>query len=212
MNIIVKNKVKEFGKLYDKMPKYRKYIILGSIFLAILTILAQILMFSSIDKHNQLSEKFKTLHDQNADLLKQKTEITLKNSYKSEKSLLKQKSELLKDIENILRENKNSNYIPSENVPNLIEKIIGEVNQLQVISFRNTPVSESKTESNNILIEHNFSIKVSGSFQNIYDFLSKLEGIKGINISTVDIEKTNGVINANFNFYVLNTNKNILNF
>jgi hypothetical protein len=199
------------------MPKSRKMILLGGIFIGISFVLMGTFMFPSVDKFKASSENFEGLQSQQASALKEKESIILKNAYKTEKSLIKQKTDILADIDKMLKNNKNSNYIPSEDVSKLIESIVGNVGQVKIIAFRNIPNADSSPSNganNSVLIKHNFNIKIQGSFQGVYDVLTSLEKIKGINISTVEVEKSkedNGV-SANFNFYVVNTNKNILNF
>lgn len=217
MKALLKIKLREFNKSYENMPKYRKMILLGGIFVGISFILMETFMLPSIDKYTAFSEKRESLQAQKANSLKEKESIILKNAYKTEKSLLKQKSDILADIDKMLKNNDESNYIPSEEVPKLIENVVMNIGQVKVVAFRNIPGNNAGANANNnasVLIKHNFNIKMQGSFQGTYDVLSSLEKIKGINVSMVEIEKDKegAGVSANFNFYVVNTNKNILNF
>lgn len=216
---LVKNKLREFNKTYEHMEKSRKMILLGGIFVGVSVILMQTFMFPSVDKNAAAIEKVEGLESQKTNITKDKEMLLLKNAYKTEKSLLKQKSDLLHDIDTLLKSNEKSNYIPSDEVPQLIEKVVRNVGQVKIVSFNNIPNAASNNTENksSILIKHNFNMKISGSFQGMYDVLTSLEQIKGINISMVEVEvkkekESGDSISTNFNFYVMNTNKNILNF
>jgi len=218
MNAILKVKFKEFNKVYEKMTKPRRILVLSSIFVGISVLIMGTLMFPSLDKFKESKENLEVLTNEKNQLIKEKDAALLQKAYKSEKSLLKQKNDLLVEIDKMLKENKDSNYIPPENVPKLLESIIKNINQVKIISLKNipnapsNPAINSETSTSDILIKHNFNIKVSGSFQGIYDVLSNLEKIKGINMTLVDIQKLDTGLEANFNIYVINTNKDILNF
>lgn len=217
MNAILKTKLKEFNKTYEKMTKPRKKLFLGSLFIGISVLMMGTMMFPSLDKYKEAKESSEEVIKERDRLVKAKEAALLQKAYRSEKSLLKQKTDLLVEIDKMLKDNKNSNYIPPEDVPKLIENIIKNINQVKIVSLKNNPNISSSSDNaensnSNILIKHNFNIKVSGSFQGIYDVLSNLEEIKGINMTLVDIEKLDTGLEATFNIYVMNTNKDILNF
>jgi hypothetical protein len=215
MKNIFKTKLKDFNKKYEKMPKPRKVILLSGIFVGFSVLMMGALIFPSLDKYKESSENYELLQKEKLAISKEKEEAVLKKAYKSEPSLLKQKKDLLVEIDKMLKNNKNGNYIAPEDVPKLIENIVKNINQVKVVSFRNIPnASSANTEENqsNVLVKHYFKVEVNGTFQGIYDVLSNLEKISGINISMVEIKKVNNGVDATFNFYVINTNKNILNF
>lgn len=214
MNAMLKIKLKEFNKKYEKMPKHRQMMLLGGIFVGMSFLMMGSLLFPSLDKYKEVSKNYEVLKQEKVKLLKDKEDALLKKAYKSEPSLLKQKNDMLVEIDKLLKSNRDGNYISPENVPKLIENIIKNIHQVKTVSFRNTPnvSSTSPNQNADVLVKHKFKLEVSGTFQGIYDVLSNLEGIKGINISMVEIKKMDNGLNATFNFYVINTNTNILNF
>jgi hypothetical protein len=214
MSAMLKAKLKEFNKKYEKMPKSRQMMLLGGIFVGFSFLMMGSLLFPSLDKYTEVSANYEVLKQEKATLLKEKEDALLKKAYKSEPSLLKQKNDVLVEIDKLLKANRDGNYIPPENVPKLIENIVKNINQVKTISFRNNPNSSSATPNQNadVLVKHQFRLEVSGTFQGIYDVLGNLERIKGINVSMVEIKKVENGLNATFNFYVINTNTNILNF
>lgn len=215
MKAILKTKLKDFNKKYGKMAKPRKVVLLSGIFIGFSALIMGALLFPSLDKYKESSENYELLQKEKIALLKEKEEVLLKKAYKSEPSLLKQKKDLLVEIDRILKTNKDGNYIAPEDVPKLIENIVKNINQVKIVSFKNIPnASTTNKEENqsNVLVKHHFKVEVNGTFQGIYDVLNNLEKINGINISMVEIKKVNNGVDATFNFYVINTNKNILNF
>jgi hypothetical protein len=214
MSAMLKAKLKEFNKKYEKMPKSRQMMLLGGIFVGFSFLMMGSLLFPSLDKYTEVSANYEVLKQEKATLLKEKEDALLKKAYKSEPSLLKQKNDVLVEIDKLLKANRDGNYIPPENVPKLIENIVKNIHQVKTVSFSNIPNSSSPTPNQNadVLVKHQFRLEVSGTFQGIYDVLGNLERIKGINVSMVEIKKVENGLNATFNFYVINTNTNILNF
>ncbi|NCQ51588.1 hypothetical protein GW796_06785 [archaeon] len=209
---MLKIKINEFSIIYEKMLSYRKKLILFGIFIAIIIGLAEILMFKSMDSYSKVSKEQILVIEQKTSLIKEDSEIQLKNSLKSKNALLKKKDELLKEIDDLLNTDKNKKYIPSESVPKLIETIVNSTSELTMESFQNLP-KVSQQESQSVLVKHFFKLTVKGEFQSIYNLLVKLEGISGLHIYIVDISKQeNKGIVGNFEFYVINTNASILSF
>jgi len=118
------------------------------------------------------------------------------------------------EIESLLEKDSSKNYLPSNSVGTMINEVVSKVSQVKMISFGNIPsgsVGEKKDQD--IIIRHDFVLKVEGSFQGTYELIANLEELKGISLDLVSMEKNkDGVLATKINFYVLNTNKNILNF
>lgn len=215
MSAMLKTKLKEFNKKYEKMPNPRKMAVLGGIFIGVSTLIMSALLFPSLDRYKEVTESYEELNKSKIQLAKDKEEALLKKAYKSEPSLLKQKNDILVEIDKMLKSSEDGNYISPEDVPKLIENIVKNINQVKTVSFKNFPNSSPtnvETGNADVLVKHKFRIEVNGTFQGIYDVLGKLEGIKGINVSMVEIKKVENNLNATFDFYVINTNTNILNF
>ena len=216
MKSLLRSKFNQFNRFYDKLSRNRQMLILAAIFLLSFLWLLNTFLLGSLDRYKVTQDKFDEVNTQKTSALKERDALLLKNAYSSEKNMLKQKKDLLIEIEYLLKSTKNSNYIPSENVASLIQKVVSSVKQVRVVSFKNVLGNipgQAKEVNSSVLIKHNFNIRVTGDFQGIYELLISLEKLHGINISIVEIIKEdNGSITASFDFYVLNTNKNILNF
>lgn len=212
MKAFIKLKLREINKSYEKMEKSRKAVLLFGIFSALSLMLTETFMFSSLDSYNKNKDVFAKLEIEKENLEKEKQTIMLKNAYKTEKSLLRKKEDLVKEIGELLK-NDNGNYIVSEKVTELIGKIVEKTEELKMVSFSNIPSSKPEEKNIDVLIRHNFNLKVKGSFQGTYDLLNHLNQIGGLHISSINIEKlTEGVVSTSLELYVINTNKDILNF
>lgn len=214
MKELFQSKLNEFRKAYDGMPKSKKGLIIGSIYLASIVIILEIFLLQSLDSYKTAVERIEKLEGQKATFLKERNAILLQNSYKTDASLLKKKIELLKEIEQLMK--LNENYISSHKVGQLIEKVVGSINKVSIVSFQNLPedsLAKEDVDISSVLVQHNFNLRINGSFQGIYELLIRLETIKGINVSVVEIVKEKeGELIASISFYVVNTDKNILNF
>lgn len=208
----VKNKIYLFNFIYEKMSNFRKKILMISVFLILSLMLTETLFFKSLDKYKLVTEEINHINEKNNSILKEKEEIYLKNAYKTEKSLLKQKKDLSLQIDNLLKTNKIKNFINSEEIPLLIEKVVNNISSLNLIDFKNIVSINTNVEKENILIRHSFYLSVNGNFSSIYSLLKNIEKIEGVNLTEFKLEKNKDNLVANFNFYVLNTNKNIINF
>lgn len=192
---------------YDRLTKEKKNIFLILMFFFIFFILMQTLLFGSLDNYKKISQDTAGLVEQRASLLKQKEQIYANKAKKSQNNLLKQKEQLQKDIDGLLNKSQGTSYVSADKIPEILGKVIEQIGQLSIIDFRNKPVSNT---NDNGLVKHFFVLKVGGSYQSIYELLNKLKEDNILHVSSIVIEKQSANLEANIEFYILNTNKNII--
>ncbi len=214
MNQFVTSKIKSLSQSYEKLEPKKKKSVLFAVFFGSVLLFSELLLLQPLDKVKAASEESAKLNDQSNSLRKEKADIALEKAYKSEKNLMKQRGDLKKEIEVLLSQGGNKNYLDSVELQKTLEQVIRETKGLNMVSFKNNPTSNVKQDDNeSILVKHNFDLVVQGSFQNIFDLLSNVEMLNGINIESINISKNpQGDLLAQINFYVLNTNKHIFTF
>ena len=214
MKAFLRLKLREFNSTYEKMERSRKGVILFGIFIALSMIISDTVMLKSSDKLKVEQQELEKLSGERTSLLKEKESIIIKNAYKTEKSLQKRKEDLKVEIESLLEKDSSKNYLPSNSVGTMIKEVVSKVSQVKMISFGNIPSgSTGEKQNQDIIVRHDFVLNVEGSFQGTYELIANLEELRGISLDLVSMEKNkDGVLATKLNFYVMNTNKNILNF
>lgn len=202
---------KKWARRYEKLDAQKKNIVLIVAFFLISMIMAEYLLFKSVDSFNQVSTARQETMEEKVRLLKQKEQIALANAQKTQSSLLKQKQDLSKEVDNLLGQSKSLSYVSAQKMPELIGKIINQVGSLNIIDFKNIPLEPSQS-SGSILIKHSFSLNVSGSYQAIYDLVDKLKESGSVHLSAINLEKKDTTIVAQIDFYLINTNKSVMSF
>ena len=208
--------IKKLNQKYEKIEIKKKILLLLGIFCVVIVICSEYLFFGSLDSFNKSSEARKEQMQNKLTLQKQKQDLALSIAEKSQNNLQKQKQDLTKDVEKLLNTNKQISYVSPQKIPEIIGKIIDQVGSLSIMDFRNIPSSPSNAEvsssSVSELINHNFILEVSGSYQAVYDLLNKFKESNIVHVNSVVINKKEMNLNAKIEFYVINTNKNIVSF
>ena len=211
--MINKNDIIKLTKKYDKLPQSKKNMILIVTFFCVFLLMSEYLLFNSVDAFNKANLAKQELKEESIRLSKTKQELYLQNAQKSENNLVKQKRDLSREVDGLLTNNKTISYVSAQKLPEVIGKIIEQVGTLSIIDFKNiNEKSLNALAPSSILIKHSFVLEVSGSYQAIYDLLNKLKSSNIVHVSSLNIEKDATVIRAKIEFYIINTNKNMVSF
>ncbi len=214
MKLLIQSKLKDFNKTYDKLEPKKQKLIMFSIFLATGLLFAEFLLFKSIDKVNSAQQEFTKLSKEQNKIAKEKSEFVLDRAYKSDKNLEKTEADLKQEISTLLKNSVNQTYTNPNELQKTLENVIQQTNGLKMTSFKNKqPTKQTKNGEESILTKHNFELVVNGGFQNIFELISNIETLKGIQVENFHIYKDkNNKLSAKIDFYVLNTNHHLITF
>lgn len=214
MKLYIQSKIKDFNKNYDKLEPKKQKLIMFAIFLSTSLIFAEFLLFKSIDKTSISQQEFLKLTEEKNNIAKENAAFLLEKAYKSDKNLEKTEATLKEEVSNLLKNSVNQNLTNPEQLQKTLENVIRQTNGLKMISFKNKiPTQDKKDGQTSILIKHNFELVVNGGFQNIFDLISNIETINGIQVENFHIYKDkNNKLLAKIDFYVLNTSNHLIKF
>ncbi len=134
----------------------------------------------SLERDN-IADDLITLDDQ---LLDSETALNqAKQRYIADKNAIEQ-AELTLQAKQIQIENKLNRLVPPTQITDLLRNLLSKTDGLKVISINNEPVKDitltvdnKQTDSQNqtLLYEHAVTIKLSGNYQQLYDYLIAIE-------------------------------------
>ncbi len=214
MKLYIQSKIKDFNKTYDKLEPKKQKLIMFAIFLSTSLIFAEFLLFKSIDKTSISQQEFLKLTEEKNKIAKENAAFLLEKAYKSDKNLEKTEATLKEEVSNLLKNSVNQNLTNPEQLQKTLENVIRQTNGLKMRSFKNKiPTQDKQDGQTSILIKHNFELVVNGGFQNIFDLISNIETINGIQVENFYIYKDkNNKLSAKIDFYVLNTSNHLIKF
>jgi hypothetical protein len=205
----LKQKYKDIEQKYDNLEKKNKKIILFLIFLIVSIIMSEYLFFKSFDSYRNAVTLQAEQTEEQAKNQNIKKELLISYSEKTNNNLLKQKNDLIREIELLLKNNNSISYVDSKKIPEILGQIVNKIDSLSILNLTNSSIEAMSI--NSIVYKHFFSIELNGSYQAIYDFILYLQKTNIVHISSLKFDKENS-LKTTLVFYILNTNKNMVDF
>lgn len=208
MKKIIIKKWSDFSLFYNQLDRSKKNIVLMLIFFILTLFAMQYLMLNSVDDYHKSLKKEQDILQTNQSLLIEQKQLSDENIAKSEISLVKQKKELKESIEKLIEKNQLFDTKDSD-VPVLLQNILQNVGQLTLLNLSNEQNMKSSIQGT-LLNKHFFNLKIQGSYQNIYDFITKISQQKNIHLESIIIQRNNK-LTCEIIFYIINQNQSLLN-
>lgn len=211
--IINKDMIDKKITQYNELEVSKKNIIKIILFFFILMTFVNYTLFKTIDTLNKNKEIKLTLSQEKINLENQKKELLINLSQKSQEHLVQQKNDLQKEVDAILKNNKNISYISAKDVPHFIELFIQDVSPLKLIKFYNITQSDNHQEikKESFLVKHFFMLEIEGDYNLVYELLNKMKEKQSFHIYSIVMGKKQDVLNTKIEFYIINTEKNVVN-
>ena len=187
--------------LYNSLDNRKKRILLVSvIFISILAGL-QTFLLDSVDKYNNVNATFNETQQKNSELVTQEKITMLEDANNSPKNLEKQKNTLANEI-NLLIEKSNGAYLNENDIPKFMKDFFEKTNSIKIVELKSEPIKKEDNEKS-ILIKHFFTLKLLGSYNNIYHFIQQLDQNKVFNIEKIEFEKKDEILTT-IRFFIIN--------
>lgn len=198
----------DFSLFYNQLDRSKKNIVLMLIFFILTLFAMQYLMLNSVDDYHKLLKKEQDILQTNQSLLSEQKQLSDENIAKSEISLVKKKKELKESIEKLIEKNQLFDTKNSD-IPILLQNILQNVGKLTLLNLSNEQNMKSNIQGT-LLNKHFFNVKIQGSYQDIYDFITKISQQKDIHLKSIIIQRNNH-LTCEIIFYIINQNQSLLN-